>query len=186
MLTSIDAVKEFIGQTTDADDTRITACLTRASAYIESATGRTFASTIYTNEIYDGTGRDTLLLRNYPVITLSQVLENGAALTIGTSYTSGTDIVLEAEIGRLNRLFWVFLAYPKYYSVTYTAGYATVPEDIQEIAIELTLLMLKEKDRAGIIQHNTGAMTSIYTRKLPDWAAATLEGYTDHSLGRHT
>lgn len=186
MLTTIDKVKEVLGETTDKDDLRLTSCLTRASAIIEGATGRTFASTVYTAEIYDGTGRPYLQLRNFPVITLSTVLEGGNALTIGTSYTSGTDIVMEAEIGRLHRLFSIFFGYPKYYSVTYTAGYAAIPEDIIEVAVQLTLLMLKEKERAGILQHSTGAAQSTYTRKLPEWAADTLAGYTDHSLGRHT
>lgn len=186
MLTTIDKVKEVLGDTSEKDDIRLTSCLTRASTIIEGMTGRTFASTVYTTEIYDGTGTHYLQLRNFPVITLSQVLEAGNALTIGTSYASGTDVVVEAEIGRIHRLFALFYSWPKYYSVTYTAGFAAVPDDIVEVAIQLTLLMLKEKERAGILQHSTGAAQSTYTRKLPEWAQQTMDGYTDHSLGRHT
>lgn len=183
MLTTIDKVKEILIETTDKDDARLTSCLTRASKFIEQYTGRTFASTVYTNEMYDGTGSDTLQLRNYPLIAVSSVLEYGNALTIGTDPSTGVNIIWKADTGKLVRPYFRFLPYRAWYSVTYTAGYAAIPDDIVEVAIQMTLLMLKERERAGLAAHGTGATQSTYTRKLPEWANTTLEMYRDLALG---
>lgn len=186
-LTTIDKVKEFLGgQESDKDDLRITACLTRASAFIEKYCRRTFASTTYTTEMYDGTGTSLLNLRHFPIIGTPVVLEAGSALIVGTdpNASPNPDVLVYAREGQLRRYLYIWLPYPNWYSVTYTAGFAAVPDEIVEAAIELTLIMLKEKERAGLAQHTTGAVTSTYIRTLPESAQRALDLHRDLVLGR--
>jgi hypothetical protein len=186
MLTTIDEVKKFIGGQDDKDDLRITACLTRASAIIERYCRRTFLQATYTGEMYDGSGTDILTLRNFPIIGTPTVLEGGTALVVGTDpvATPTLQVIVDADYGRLRRYLSEWVAYPHYYKLTYDAGFAAVPEEIIEAAIELTLIMLKEKERAGLSQHTTGAVTSTYIRTLPQSSQWALDLHRDLTLGR--
>lgn len=183
MLATIDAVKQLLIDTSDKDDVRITACLTRASAIIERYCNRTFAQTAFV-EFYDGTGTDSLQLRNYPIIGTPTVLENGGALTVGTDPSLGPEVLIYAREGRLVRNFSIWWEYHNYYKISYSAGYATVPPEIADAAIEMTLIMLKEKDRVGLAQHTTGTVTSTYIRSLPQAAQWALDLHRDPTLGR--
>lgn len=188
MLTTIDKVKEFMGgQESDKDDLRITSCLTRASAFIERYCRRTFLQATYTGEMYDGSDTDTLTLLNFPIIGTPTVLEAGAALVVGTdpAVTANLDVVVMAREGRLRRMAAKWYSWPPHnYKVTYDAGFTSVPDEIVEAAIELTLVMLKEKERAGLAQHTTGAVTSTYIRTLPESSQRALDLHRDLILGR--
>ena len=149
--------------------------------------GRTFSSTTYTNELYDGSDRDTLVLRNFPVITLTTVKEGGTTLTIGTDpYGSGTtgDVYLNADEGIIIRPFARFFSFRKYYSITYTAGFATIPAAIVQACLDLATLMVREKDHAGIQAVQTGAKSVSYIRQLPEFSQRALDMYQDAAMGR--
>lgn len=187
MLTTIDALKEYLGDSTNLDDVLLTRIVTAASDAISAYCSRTFESTVYTDELYDGSNRDVLVLRNFPVITLSAVKEGGAALTIGTDpYGSGTsgDVYLNAEEGSIVRPFAKFYAFRKYYSVTYTAGFATIPASIVQACLDLSTLMVREKDHAGIQAVQTGAKSVTYIRQLPEFSQRALDLYQDAAMGR--
>lgn len=186
LLTTIDKVKEFLTETSDKDDLRLTACLTRASAIIEKYCRRTFLQTTYTGEMYDGTGTDVLTLRHFPIVGTPTVLESGSAMVVGTDPAASPtpEVLVYATEGQLIRNFYTWLLYRNYYKVTYNAGFAAIPQEIVEAAIEMTLIMLKEKERAGLAQHTTGAVTSTYIRTLPQASQWALDLHRDLTLGR--
>jgi hypothetical protein len=185
MLTTIDRLKEALGEKSDLDDVRLTRLLTAASEYIEAYCGRDFLSVSHT-EYHDGTGTDSLLLRHYPIIGTPAVLESGTALAVGQDPSANPppEVLIYPEEGRLVRNFGVWYGYHNYYKITYTAGYATVPAAIVQAAIDLASLMAREKDRVGIAATTVGQNTAQLTRALPEHSQRALDLYRDPTVGR--
>ena len=184
-LTTIDKLKEALGEKSDLDDVRLTRLLTAASEYIEAYCGRDFLSASHT-EYHDGTGTDSLQLRHYPIIGTPVVLESGGALVVGQdpSASPAPDVLIYPEEGRLVRNYGIWYGYHNYYKVTYTAGYAAVPAAIIQACIDLASLMAREKDRIGLSATSVNQNTAQLTRSLPEASQRALDLYRDPTLGR--
>lgn len=145
------------------------------SAGIAGTTGRYVRS--YT-EFYNGTGTPDLFLRNRPVTAVSSVyLDNNAYSGQGTDpfpsttlLTAGTDYMLDLQSsgmcksGRLIRLSggWPALKVATAgrlvartdigrgnIKVTYTAGYTTIPDDLQS-AVAMLVQVLRKTTKKGL------------------------------------
>lgn len=185
-LATIDQLKEYLGEASDKDDTLLTRIITAASDAIENYCGRTFTSTLYTAEMQDGTGTKTLQLRNFPIISVTSLLEGGSALVVGTDPNGSPtpDALIYAEEGQLVRPWFIWLPYRRWYSITYTAGYATVPGDVIQACIDLSALMLREKEHVGMSSKTAGQQIVSYRGDLPKYIRDTLDGYSDCTVGR--
>jgi hypothetical protein len=181
-LATIDQLKEYLGDVADKDDTLLTRIVAAASDMIENYCGRTFGSTAYA-EFYDGTGTKTLYLRNFPIIGTPIILENGGALSVGTDPTTSPDVLIYPELGRLVRPWIMWLPYRNWYKVTYTAGFAAIPPVILQACLDVSALMLREKEHVGLSQKTSGTQTVTYIRKLPEQIQRGLDGYSDLILG---
>ena len=71
-LTTLTNLKTWLGTPNATDDALLTRLISAASAFIESWLNRTISIQTY-NEKYDGTGQDTLMLSNYPIVSLSSI-----------------------------------------------------------------------------------------------------------------
>jgi Phage gp6-like head-tail connector protein len=182
-LATIDQLKEYLGDGADKDDTLLTRIVAAASDMIENYCGRTFASTAYTNEMYDGTGTRTLVLRHFPIIGTPTVLEMGSTLTVGTDPVSAPDVLVYPEIGQLVRPWFYWLPYRNWYKISYTAGFAAVPPVILQACLDVSALMLREKEHVGLSQKTSGVQTVTYIRKLPEQIQRGLDGYADLIIG---
>jgi hypothetical protein len=72
-LTNLNAVTEFAPNFNQADTGVLTSCLVAASDVIERYCNRKFQVTTY-DELLDGTGYPNLLLTNYPLISITQIV----------------------------------------------------------------------------------------------------------------
>jgi hypothetical protein len=81
--------------------------------------GREMSKTTYTDEYVDGSGMPDLLLRNYPIVSISALTEEDVALTEGID----NDYLLYAKEGRLHKPSAVWTEWPKNVKLTYIAGY---------------------------------------------------------------
>jgi hypothetical protein len=184
-LATIDQLKEYVGDIAiDKDDALLTRLIDAASSVIESYCCRSFESTVYTNEVHDGTGTDTINLKHYPIISLASVLEGGSVLSTGSTGYGSADVIVYANEGQLRRPYWTWLSYPAWYSFTYTAGYTTVPAAIVQACLELAALMLRGKEHVGISQKTSGVQTFTYISQLSQAAQRALDQFSDPSLGR--
>jgi len=185
MLATIDQLKEYVGDiANDKDDDLLTRLVGAASDCVESYCCRSFTSTNFTSEMYNGTGTSVLTLKNFPIIGVSAVLEGGSALTTSSDGAGSADVLIYAEEGQLVRPYGCWYAYPRWYSVTYQAGYAAVPAAIVQACLDIAALMLREKEHVGIAQKTSGVQTSTYVRSLPESIQRALDNYYDPSLGR--
>jgi hypothetical protein len=80
--------------------------------------------------VLDGNGRESVLLPAAPVLAVSSVTLDGTALVEGTDFNWSAD-------GFLRRLGGVWPDRLRCLSGFYDHGYAVIPEDIQEVVIDL-------------------------------------------------
>lgn len=138
-LTDLASVKELLsidsGITTY--DNLIIRKINQATEMIENYCQRRFAETTYTDEEYDATGVNALILKNRPITAFTNFDARNTSLNdndwsdVDSQYYFRDDDAGVLELlfdanGRWNR-----------YRVTYTAGYTTIPADIAEACASL-------------------------------------------------
>lgn len=114
----------------------------RVSAGIDTLTQRDFNAHTETLQKYDGTDDDSLDLRGWPVIEVTQVTEDGVALDASEyrlkktpAVPNGTDAVGILERRPNNGTTgWPRGADWERYAVTYSWGYTEPPLDIRKVA----------------------------------------------------
>lgn len=163
-LTTVEAVKQYLGTTTTVESAEVQRLVTAASKYLVSALSRPVKSASITWDT-NGNGRTVLYLPVQPVTAVSSAAIAGeAALAAATPggtdegyLVSGMTLVLRGgrvwSRGVLN------------VRVVYTAGYATVPPEIEQGTIELVAARLRERDRVGIQSRSLGPESVTFARE---------------------
>lgn len=146
-LTTLAAVKAKlrIATGTTTDDTLLGTLITQASGFIQAWLNRTFASQSYT-EVRDGTGNQTLMFANYPVTAVSSLTVNDIAVPLATNTT---DTGYRFDTTRLLLNTDVFPRGFGNVTVTYTAGYASTPAEIDGACADLVAFKYRELERIG-------------------------------------
>jgi hypothetical protein len=185
---TLQQLKDYIGEVEDKSDERLTAALQAATSWVNAyCRRRSFELATYTAELCDGTGTDTLQL-DVPIVSVSAVLEGGSALVVGVDPNANPtpDVIWYGNEGHLVRPFGCFFAYRRFYSVTYSAGYA--PDDIPPIVLQACLdqaaLIVREKSIIGIDQKNIGQQSTTYRREIPKAIKDGLDFYRDLAINR--
>lgn len=113
-----------------ADDPKLLAALNAASRRFRGAVRHPVSLVVGETVVLDGNGTSSLLLPAAPVSAVSALEVDGEALTVGTDYSWSAD----GYVRRLNCLVWPDRL--RCVTVTYTHGYAQIPDDIQEVVID--------------------------------------------------
>ena len=193
-LCSLADFKDFTKMaSTSANDTLLNTLIDRASMLIERACRRKFKSQAYTAEIYDGNGDTWMYLRNAPVTAVSTIHTRAAA-----TWTAETDVSTYLDYGDTDEqgfIFWMdgreFPEGTRNIKITYTAGYATapdsLPEVIQQAAIEMTQLLWFRREH---LQHIIPSLTMIdggtivfRDKPIPDSVQAVINDYKLYGYG---
>lgn len=139
-LCTLPDVKESLG--IDAGDTTndnlIIRKINQATEMIEKyCGGRRFASTVYTDEEYDATNSDQLVLKNRPIIAFTGLDSSDGTTNTGSWSTVNSEFYFRDNTAGVLDL--TFNASGKWnrYRVTYTAGYAIIPSDLAEACVTL-------------------------------------------------
>lgn len=134
-LTNLDRQKEFLGITTNDYNTILTSLINTTTEFVENYCDRRFKRTTYTNEVYDGTGSNQLLLNQYPATTFTSLEQRNSTQNISswTAFSSNDYFVKENEgiivlVSGLNTMWQsgdsgMFIKLPQHYRATYIAGY---------------------------------------------------------------
>lgn len=145
-------------------------------AEIERYCNRTLDVLSYT-EVYDGNGMPRIYLRHDPVVSLTSVLLDGTALTVGAATTYPLpDVTVRGEscISRANGNVFPL---GSTVVVTYDAGYAVAPPEIVQAGVSWIALLFKERDRAGLSSENVGGQTTAFDRKMPPFVELVLNNF---------
>lgn len=170
MLSTLDAVKNQAGicLSDTSQDAQLSAILAGVSAMVTRMLGRNIEQETYT-EYYSGDGSSELLLRQYPVQSITSLAVDGSGYwgygtnAFATNLVAGTDYALarsssaEGSPGIVYRIGGVWPQPARYedaylaaqpgvdignIKVVYVAGFATVPADIQMAVNSLVMRVM--------------------------------------------
>jgi hypothetical protein len=167
-LTTLSAVEAWIGVASDSGgpiDTLLSALIGSASQYVKSWLNRDILSASYT-ERYRGNGGETLLLANGPVTGVASVAWRGAALTVAGDPVAGTSGFYFDGAGRVLSLQGYCFPRGELVQVSYTAGYASAPADVQQAVNELVGETYRRRDRIGQSSKSLGGQETISFSQL--------------------
>lgn len=142
-LTSVSDVKESLGIAAGdtSKDNLITRKINQATENIEAYCalpyGHHFKESTYTNEEYDGSNSDQLVLFMRPVTAVSSFQQRQTSENISSWDTVDSSLYyFDIPSGIVKGLFGLGNYYNNY-RVSYTAGYATIPADLAEACVIL-------------------------------------------------
>lgn len=172
-LCTLSDVKESLGIESGVTkyDNLIIRKINQATLAIENYCGRRFASTIYTNELYDATNIDELILRQRPIISIE------AFEVRDTSQNSNDWEAIDSELyhqdanaGVLELLFRASGRWNQY-RVSYTAGYSTIPADLAEACASLACFYFNSASAVdvGVSAKREGGRSIQYTTATQDF-----------------
>ncbi len=173
MITTLKETKIWLGidVTDNSDDDVINAILAPADKWIKEYCQRDFELTSYTSELYDGQGHQNLFLKHYPVIEVTGLEIDGEAIDLDDliTYENGTLYYAAGFPGGHQNI-----------SVTYSAGYATLPEDLKLATNMLVKMIYDRRDQEvfGVEQYSLGYVRSVLTEEMPHEVREILSRYT--------
>jgi len=176
-LTTLDAVKQWLGLTDPSqteDDALLTRLISAVSQVIATWCARDFTVQSHI-ETRDGTGGDRMPFINTPVSAVDSLLINGRPIppaatcrAFGYSF-SPTMLTLRGHVFHQGHGNVV---------ITYTAGMASIPLDLEQACIELVGLRFRDKDRIGLVSKGMAGETTAFIQKdMPDPVKLVLASY---------
>jgi hypothetical protein len=139
-----------------------TAAIAAASAAIQNYTRQTIsqvAADVLTLTVE--AHRSTILLPEQPVTAVASVVEDGTSLTVGTDYR-WTSAGLLVRQSRAWNSGWQEVV------ITYTHGYATIPDDLKGVCIRAAA----REYQAGLRAAAAGGIAGIQSEQLPDYSVS--------------
>lgn len=175
-LTTLTSLKEWLSIPTEntGDDQLLSRLISSASEFIQTWLNRTFASQAY-NEVRDGTGGARMMFADFPVTVVASVVVDGRpipasldALSPGYRFDD-TSLILTG---------YAFTKGMSNVQLSYTAGYASAPLEIEQACIELISLRYKERDRIGFQSKSlAGETVTFFIKDMPDSVRTILNNY---------
>lgn len=156
-LTDVASVKELMGiaSSNTSRDNLIKRKINQATDIIEGYCllpyNHHFKEQEYTDELYEGTGGNTLLLGMRPLTAVSS-FSYGDGIG-GTSFNTLTsdDYAFDSDSGRLLLNFNAWGGFNSY-RVSYTAGFSTIPSDLAEACAMLAANLVEGGTGGAAIQ----------------------------------
>lgn len=158
-LTSLAAVREYIGMlpTVTGDDALLSNLIARISAMAERYCNRSFLSAART-EVRYGSGSTAMVMLYTPITAVASLSIAGVAIPAAASATTpGYRID-----GNALRLVGYKFTRDAVVEISYTAGYATVPLDVEQAVIETVMLSYRRKDHIDVTSKSLAGETISY------------------------
>lgn len=152
MLISLETAKSFLGITNNDYNDLLNSIIAQSSDVIEKYCDRTFTLTTYTDKVMDGSGGYEQVMRQYPITAVSKI-EHKVCNT--WSDLSNDDYDIDGESGIIVKDS-VFMQGRLNYRFSYTAGYSTIPNDLQLACCMLTSTIFSKRKGAGIKSESLG------------------------------
>lgn len=148
-LTTLAVVKDYLPGLDPVDttyDVLLARLLSAVSDQFTGEVGRDLASSAGT-EVYSGHGGTRLTPARFPITAVAALSVDGTAIPARATLTdsgyvidNGTSIVLDG---------YRFTTGINNVSITYTAGYVTMPADVVQAVVKMVSLQFRDKDRIG-------------------------------------
>lgn len=150
-------------------DTELEELINASYLLLEGYIHHPLKSATYTED-YDGDATNTLILRKYPIISITSIHDDTARAFGADTLVPATDYVLdnEEEVGAV-RLFQntsIFTRGIKNVRVVYVAGYATIPADAARACILLVAWLFNRAGSESIVSQALGGKSESYVDDL--------------------
>ncbi|MEN6476130.1 MAG: hypothetical protein ABFD81_19100 [Syntrophaceae bacterium] len=161
-LTTIRDAIGYLPEMATASPLLIQRLITAGSGFIQTHLNRLFASQAYT-ETRSGTGTAMMMFANYPVTAVSSLTVDEEEIDAYTAGANDIGYVFDETTLYLKN-GGVFSRDIMNVSMTYTAGYTTIPFEIAQACIKYVGLEYKERDRLGTLSRGIGPEATSYTK----------------------
>lgn len=176
-LTSVANLKSWSSLVSTADDALLARLITAVSSFFASYCGRVFQSAAY-SEVRDGTGGAKLVLRQYPVTAVASLAVDGQ--TIGMRPKVGQPGYVISPPRTLALAGYTFTSDVQNVEVSYTAGFATTPADLEQACIECCASWYKRKSRIDEQSKSIqGEVITFSMKDIPAAAKSILDDYVN-------
>ena len=151
----------------------VTAAIAQASAYIQAYTDQVLEEVDDDEVAFDGPAHDRrLFLPELPVTAVGEVVEDDEVLTVDDDYKLGAH-------GILWRIDAYWASGIQNIAVTYTHGYATIPEDIAAVCARVAARIYQ----AGAKAAQNGAIAGVQATSLGDYSVTYVTGADESVQG---
>ena len=157
----------------NSDEALLTRLASAASSFVETWCSRTFASAAYV-EPRNGNGQTKVTPNAGPIISADAVAIDGVAIPATTVSATTSGFFLAGRSIYLRG--YCFTRGQMNVVLNYTAGYATIPADVQQAVIELVAMRYRERLRIGMSSVSAAGETTAFTIKDMPPQVATLLG----------
>lgn len=176
-LITLANAKTYLGISGSDKDAVLNLLIEQGSSIFELLTGRKFDSETYTDKEYDGSGNRELVLDHRPIITFTKLekrntLDNSdnwstidsdkywvdtdnGIITKTTNFLDWDIVHRDPEIGE----DITFEIGKRNYRATYTAGYSTIPNDVQSAVMQMVGFMYNTRSKGGYESETLGDRT---------------------------
>ncbi len=161
-LTTIGNVKEWLGLDSCDDDALLTRMVSALSRYIQSWLNRDLLTASY-SETRDGSGSRKIMMSNYPVTAVSSLTIDGLAIPQAVD-SRGSGFMITPNLIVLVGGY-AFTQGMQNVVISYTAGFAVTPPELEQACIELIAMRYKERDRIGQVSKSIGGETVTFSQK---------------------
>ena len=179
-----DSVKTYLGLSGTTYDNALDALINAASEAIETACGRQFNETAYT-EYCDGDGKDRLVLRQRPVASITDIWDDQDRNFTDATKLDSDDYFLDGDAGIVILLDATFARGARNVQVVYTAGYSAVPTGIVQ-ACRMLVASWFHRGREGADGLDSRAIAEATQRfaeePLPAPVRRIVQSYREHTV----
>lgn len=171
-LTTLERAKSFLEISGDKKDTALTMIINQITGSIEQYLKRRLLSQTYTDEKYDGSGTNLIILNQFPVSAFTELKVNTSGdaseslQTIDSAryfwYPDGRVVLNTAIPGFLDERAGEFIQAPNKYRATYVAGYLidfdnenditkhTLPSELEYACLKMVSGVFNSRKNEGL------------------------------------
>lgn len=171
-LTTLASVKSYLNIDTlnTGNDAELSRLITVTSGLIRNWINRDLTTAVYSDKL-NGTNSINIMVPNYPITSIASITIGGLLIPIADYIYDDTVITLlngrYAPNGKMNVV------------VNYTAGYATVPPEVDQVCVEMVSKKFKHRDRIGLSSKGLAGETMSYDLKdMREETLTMLAAYT--------
>jgi uncharacterized phiE125 gp8 family phage protein len=173
-LTSLGAVKSWLGITTGTDDAVLARLISAASGFIQSGLNRQLGQAAYT-EIRNGPGGNRLVFANPPVTAVTSLEIDGETIPAAGDGDAPGYLVDERLLYLRSYSFTEGI---RNVTIRYIAGFAVIPPELEHACVELVALRYRERDRTGYASRSLQGESAAFALKdLPPGVETVLNKY---------
>lgn len=176
-LCAVSDVQAFLSLPAEQDTALLQSLITSASAFVANWLSRDIFSQTYV-ETVNGNGGDRMVLKNYPVTAIDSMGIDGLPLNVSTLTNGGSADGYVFDDSTLYLRGWSLSPGVQNITVTYTAGYDSVPADLAQACVEIVATKYKRRTNLEVSGKTLNGETISYTMTdIPASAKVVLSQY---------